>query len=303
MIQLERVLASLPPGDPSGVLATAQRVARHHRAHLELLDVVSDKARAINQLLALRPPEDIIAQQLAARRNRMASRLEVLREEGFDVSGEVAVGIPAIETVRAAMRASADLVVVGRDPERSFFGGPALRILRNAPCPVWIAPSGSSGRPHRILAAIDPFETGTPRDQLDRSILEHAATIASAERAQLHVVHVWNTSGLPAGSSARVWQEWRGAARAELQKRINRLVDQIAGDLETTQHLVEGEPAEAITSLARRAEIDLIVMGTVARTGVAGFLIGNTAEEVVQEARCSLLSVKPSGFVSPVEMT
>jgi nucleotide-binding universal stress UspA family protein len=47
-------------------------------------------------------------------------------------------------------------------------------------------------------------------------------------------------------------------------------------------------------------DIDLLVMGTVCRTGISGFLIGNTAEEVLNQIDCSVLTVKPEGFVTPV---
>ena len=51
----------------------------------------------------------------------------------------------------------------------------------------------------------------------------------------------------------------------------------------------------------RRGEaIDLLVLGTVARTGIAGYVIGNTAEAVLSQVTCSVLAVKPEGFVSPV---
>ena len=37
-------------------------------------------------------------------------------------------------------------------------------------------------------------------------------------------------------------------------------------------------------------------------TGVQGFFIGNTAENVLQHVDCSVLAVKPKGFVTPVKM-
>jgi nucleotide-binding universal stress UspA family protein len=42
-------------------------------------------------------------------------------------------------------------------------------------------------------------------------------------------------------------------------------------------------------------------MGTVGRSGIPGLFIGNTAEEVLQNARASILAVKPPSFVSPVK--
>jgi hypothetical protein len=53
--------------------------------------------------------------------------------------------------------------------------------------------------------------------------------------------------------------------------------------------------------VADRIEADLLVMGTVCRTGAAGFLIGNTAETVLSDVTCSVLAMKPAGFVTPVE--
>lgn len=55
-----------------------------------------------------------------------------------------------------------------------------------------------------------------------------------------------------------------------------------------------------IPKLAQTKGIELIVMGTVCRTGVAGLIIGNTAENILRQVDCSVLTVKPEGFVSPV---
>lgn len=43
-------------------------------------------------------------------------------------------------------------------------------------------------------------------------------------------------------------------------------------------------------------------MGTFARIGIAGFFIGNTAEAILEQLQCSVLAVKPPGFVSPVSL-
>ncbi len=62
------------------------------------------------------------------------------------------------------------------------------------------------------------------------------------------------------------------------------------------------DAAKAIVKLTKNKAIDLLVMGTVCRTGLAGFLIGNTAEKVLSEVNCSVLTVKPEGFVTPVTL-
>ena len=65
-------------------------------------------------------------------------------------------------------------------------------------------------------------------------------------------------------------------------------------------HLLKGEAASVIRELSGQLGADLIVMGTVARSGIPGFIIGNTAEDVMQNIDASILAVKPEGFVSPV---
>lgn len=59
---------------------------------------------------------------------------------------------------------------------------------------------------------------------------------------------------------------------------------------------------ELATSLARMKAVELIVMGTVSRSGIAGLLIGNTAEKVLRQVDSSVLAIKPEGFVTPVKL-
>jgi universal stress protein E len=66
-------------------------------------------------------------------------------------------------------------------------------------------------------------------------------------------------------------------------------------------HVGPGPAADEILACVDEVDPDLVVMGTVSRTGVPGLLIGNTAEKLLDRLDCSLLAVKPQGFRSPVE--
>lgn len=70
----------------------------------------------------------------------------------------------------------------------------------------------------------------------------------------------------------------------------------------TQTHLIRGEASVVLLRTVRSLEADLLVMGTVARTGIAGLIIGNTAETVLDQVNCSVLAIKPDGFVSPVRL-
>lgn len=57
-----------------------------------------------------------------------------------------------------------------------------------------------------------------------------------------------------------------------------------------------------IPELVKEHQIDLVMMGTVGRTGIPGFLMGNTAEMILNRIDCSVLAIKPEGFVTPVTL-
>ena len=65
-------------------------------------------------------------------------------------------------------------------------------------------------------------------------------------------------------------------------------------------HLIKGIAADLLPELMERLNINLIVMGTVARRGLSGLIMGNTAEAMMRAVRCSILTIKPEGFVSSV---
>ena len=67
-------------------------------------------------------------------------------------------------------------------------------------------------------------------------------------------------------------------------------------------HLKQGLAGKVIPATVAELKADLVVMGTLARTGVPGLFIGNTAESILEQLHCSVLAIKPPGFVSPVSV-
>jgi hypothetical protein len=72
---------------------------------------------------------------------------------------------------------------------------------------------------------------------------------------------------------------------------LERVPAEIAPGLPVVRHLASGLVARQIVAYARRARIDLIVMGTHGRTGVSHALLGSVAEAVVRRASCRVLTV------------
>jgi universal stress protein E len=67
-------------------------------------------------------------------------------------------------------------------------------------------------------------------------------------------------------------------------------------------HVGLTSPTHAILESAEHLKPELVVMETASRGGIAGLLMGNTAERLVDRSNCALLAVKPEDFVCPVSL-
>jgi universal stress protein E len=228
-----------------------------------------------------------------------------------DVGTKVLIGTPFMLIIREVIGAGHDLVIVGAKSGSAlkdvFFGSAATHLMRKCPCPVWVVKPGQSAPFTRILAAVDPQPAATD-DHLNIKIMDLATSLASRDNAVLHIVYAWDVDGndndaikselAPRRREAIVKQHngKRGLALAGLLARYP------MADIDHRIHLPREHPAQAISRLAKKQKIDLIVMGMAARKGISGFLIGNSAESVLSSVKCGMLTVKPNGlekFISP----
>jgi nucleotide-binding universal stress UspA family protein len=158
-----------------------------------------------------------------------------------------------------------------------------------------------------VLAAVDPDPTDETRNRLNIEILERASSIASSDSADVHVIHAWNAFGGDVNRNRR-WMKkseirlYVEQIANEHRKRLNNLMEQHLKQ-PAKIHMIQGRPGEVIPEIVDRESIDLLVMGTVCRTGIPGFFIGNTAEMILSQVDCSVLTVKPEGFVTPVKLS
>ena len=95
----------------------------------------------------------------------------------------------------------------------------------------------------------------------------------------------------------------KGDARVRLSEQLSRAGgDTTAARVEL--HIIEGLSIAdtAILDFIQHHGIDLLVMGTMARSGIPGVFIGNTAERLVTHVPCSMLAVKPADFQTPIAL-
>ena len=204
-----------------------------------------------------------------------------------------------LEIVRAVQRGEADLVMVARRNQEggSGLGNVTKKLMRKCPCPVWVVKPEGHSEPRVFVAATDLTPVGN-------QAVELAGELATMFRGELDLVHAWPLPlavpvlpelDVPAQSRLDVEQHER-AARARFEGSLASL----SIGVEYRTHLLCGAPSIAIQEVVERREADLLVMGSVSRSGIAGLLLGNTAERLLDRVQCSILTIKPHDFVSPV---
>jgi nucleotide-binding universal stress UspA family protein len=322
MHRFRNILVAIDGDRPAqGVLARAARLAKQGGASVKLIAVVEEFPWYARLVL---PTADELQALIVRKQTEVLEQLaEPLRRDGLAVVTVVLRGRRHIEMVRQVLRGDHDLLMKEAGPnEGVLFGSTDMHLLRACPCPVWLVRPGYGDRPFsRILAPVDPApppdetdllhikEDLAPKDAtLDARILDLAGSLADGDGAELHVLHVWSAPGegilrgdpmLAQGQVERYVEDSRAEARKALD---HLLASSPERHTRRSVHLLKGDPADVIGEFAKTGHVDLIVMGTVARTGIGGLLIGNTAESVLQRVDCSVLAVKPDGFVSPVRL-
>jgi nucleotide-binding universal stress UspA family protein len=237
---------------------------------------------------------------VAARVNGVAVTIELLR------------GRPATALIREVLGAGHDLLV--RSHARDLadqpkpYGAVDMELLRLCPCPVWlIGRRPSPHTPWRLVAAINPNPGDTTEQQLNLTVVEWALMLRDITGADLTLLHAWTVFGgsvLRSRLPEHEFFEYVESARRGAQEAMAAVTRSLADRLDGVAiQLLEGEPERAISHFVDSNGVDLVVMGTVARSGIPGLVMGNTAERVLQRLRGSVLAVKPPGFVSPVERT
>lgn len=134
---------------------------------------------------------------------------------------------------------------------------------------------------------------------------EKAADLAGKNKARLRVMNVLDegirADILPALVTERAVDVLEREAHAQHRERLKGLLkDCDLKGVDHEVHQIKGNAGDVIPELARKFRPGLIVMGTVARAGVPGLFIGNTAEAILGKVNSSVLALKPEGFETPV---
>lgn len=287
-------------------LDQAVLLAKRSGAKLTVADTVTFPDHDTHHSL-LAGAEDPVALE---RRLLLARIARQLRD--VQATAELLVGRPATALIQEVLRAKHDLVLRShaRDVAKSGatgFGTVDFELLRKCPCPLFLVRQGPPAVRPRIACAVHTSSEDPSAQALNTKIVESGLLLASYLNAhQPTLLHVW---AAPAERAIRhqsaddQFSAYLKNTQRDAAAMLARLAESFAGQFdERTTVLRRGEPQQVLPEYVVSEGIDVLVMGTVARGGISGMLIGNTAERVLRRLSCSVVTVKPDGFVSPVRL-
>jgi nucleotide-binding universal stress UspA family protein len=288
-------------------LKQAVWLTRRTGASLVLAHTVPDLQRAVHSAsykarLALLYGEDDLFQREICQESETKMRRSIvnLKATDLNIKFETLLGEPFVEITHAVQQEGYDLVLAGTRGlaswEQFFVGSTSRRLIRKCPASVWIAKEEHVGPPKVVLAATDFSDVSF-------KAAKQALWIAELADAKFHLVHVVDSMDVPEEVISKFPEgdSLRNDINAEAQDRLESFVQSLASNRSKIHlHLAWGTPWKDIRRIARELHADLIALGTVGRSGIKGLLLGNTAEKMLSTCDCSILTVKPDGFVSPI---
>lgn len=286
-------------------LERAILLAKRSGAQLTVVDVMNVPPDAHHYL-----PPGIEESLVRDRRQQLAQVARAVRE--VSAEAKLLVGRPATALIEEVLRSNHNLIIRShaRDVSASGprpFGAVDMELLRKCPCPVLLVRHGQPATKPRIACAVDASSEDPGAQALNAKMVEVALVLADYLESHSPILfHAWVPFAERTVRSHAAADQFEAYLENARQRAASALA-RIAGSFEDRfgereMKLVRGEPEDVIPEFVVSEGIDVLVMGTVARGGIPGFLIGNTAERVLRRLPCSVVTVKPDGFVSPVRL-
>ncbi|WP_437573713.1 universal stress protein [Sorangium sp. So ce887] len=216
-------------------------------------------------------------------------------------------GAPAVEIVQHAAAVAADLIVVGRGGGRGirdlFLGSTAERVVRQARLPVLVVrqrPRAPYRHPALALAL----------DDAGRDVVTSLLRVIPPPRPTISVIHAYDAPYLKSAYPSLSMEEAEQYCEEYRRKALLELAQILAAALAEANvppddapawktRVKYGSPRVLIEKAVKKAENDLLVLGTQGRSGVAHAFLGTVAGDVLRAVACDVLVVPSSQAASP----
>lgn len=308
MSTYNKVLVVLDPSsEQQKALNRALQLARLQPCHITAFLAVYDFSYEMTTMLSGEERESMRQAVLNDRKQWINEFLLAPKAAGIDIDIKVVWhNRPFEAVVLAVLDEHYDLVIKGthdHDVLKSMIFTPTdWHILRKCPCPVLMVKDHDWPKHGNIIAAVHAGSEQPHHSQLNQRILDSAGKIAAMLKAQIHLVNAY--PGTPVNIAIEIPefnpQQYNDTMKQHHVDAISLLASQHALSIEQC-HVQEGLPEDVIPGMAAQLDAEMVLIGTIGRTGLSAAIIGNTAEHVIDRLNCDVLAIKPADFVCPIQ--
>ena len=306
MTEIKRILCPIDFSDHSRhALDHAIAIARWYDSTVTLLHV-----SAAIPVAAYAPGTPVLPSAVLSPADRDELRASMKRfadDEGagaLPVEMEVADGNTVAEILSAAERLKSDLIVMGTHGrsgfERLVLGSATEKVLRKATCPVLSVPSGAKDAVPATPVVFKDILCAIDFSDCSMNALKYATSLATEADARLTVLHV--VEPMPewpprAVGEVEVWSrrfdEYIAGVEQERRERLATAVPESAREYCTVEtEMATGTPYREILRVAEKRSSNLIVIGIHGRNPIDLLFFGSTAQHVVRQAVCPVLTLR-----------
>ena len=198
-----------------------------------------------------------------------------------------------------------DLVVKGthqHDTLKSVIFTPTdWHLIRKCPAPVLLVKQHAWPANGNILAAVNAVSENKQHLDLNHRIIKDAQFLCELANAKLNLVNAYPAT--PINIAIEIPEFNPGVYNESVKKHHIESTHQLASEHQVAIQdciVEQGLPEDVLPDVAKRLNSELVVIGTVGRTGLSAALVGNTAEHVIDSLDCDVLALKPDGYKSPL---
>lgn len=247
-----------------------------------------------------------IREAVAKHREWLDGLVKPLRDDGYQIATEVIPFNRLYETIiHSARNFQADFVFKPVRQhgtwQRLFYTSNDWNLVRLCPQPLLMVSDEKAVHGKPVIAGIDIGDKDDAHRALNVEVVERAQLLATVLDSKVHVVYAFGPAAIASRSTVAdplALQIERGKYEEEFAATESFAAEY--GIPSERVHLREGAPDHVVNDFAQDVGAGIVVLGTVARTGVSGLFIGNTAEAALERATTDVFVVKPPSFEPPV---